>query len=55
MPRPKLAPVQTLEYRYIDGAKLMDLLARLFPPKTYAAQVSSHSLEEQGILSGSVD
>lgn len=40
MPRPKAAQVQQLEHRYIDGAKLMDLLARLFPPRTYAAEVS---------------
>jgi hypothetical protein len=39
MPRPRLAQVQTLEYRYIDQARLMDLLSRLFPPQTYAAQV----------------
>lgn len=40
MPRPKLAQVQTLELRYINETKLMELLARLFPPKTYQARVS---------------
>jgi hypothetical protein len=36
---PRQPPVIVVEPRYIDRAKLTDLLARLFPSKTYAAEV----------------
>jgi len=36
---PRQPPVIVVEPRYIDRAKLTDLLARLFPSKTYAAEI----------------
>jgi hypothetical protein len=43
-------PLIVVEPRYIDRVKLADLLARLFPPKTYAVEVRAQALP-QGILS----
>jgi hypothetical protein len=43
MGAPRQGSVIVVEPRYIDRAKLTELLARLFPPKTYAAEVSSLS------------
>jgi hypothetical protein len=42
-------PIIVVEPRYVDRVKLADLLARLFPPKTYAAEVRAQA-SPQGIL-----
>jgi hypothetical protein len=39
MPQSRKLQVVVIEPRYIDRAKLGDMLARLFPPKTYAAEI----------------
>jgi hypothetical protein len=46
-------PVIVVEPRYIDKVKLADLLTRLFPPKTYAAEVRAQALP-QGILNAPI-
>ncbi len=46
--------VITVEPRYVDRDKLKELLARLFPPKTYAVEVS-HPGVVIGILSGAAE
>jgi hypothetical protein len=38
------SPVIVVEPRYIDRVKLADLLARLFSPNTYAAEVRGPSV-----------
>jgi hypothetical protein len=46
MHQPRSKPVQVVEPRYIDGAKLTALLARLFPSGQYAVEVSGKAYSQ---------